>query len=926
MLKKGAYAALMEDSTEGEDEAKQFCDEDIDSILARRTQVIRRGPEEDKKVVEDQQQEEQADGVVKTDGSLFSKATFSLGESTSAEHDLEDPNFWDTWAKKANLDPTALAEEHALHDKHLIVEEPRRRKKVERPSNMMDNTSVDGDDDESKGRSSRKPASGPVMWTMAERSRLERGLMLYGFGAWEKKVQNFPRRSINDIKSAEHRLLSWCSDRMKESLKERKGANVDKKEKTPAKVSAENKRKSGVGREDSRILREDERIVEDIDKMVKCMQWDIPVLEDVEKMALDGCKESFKASEYELQVDPELGPYPYPGATTEKLLAHRSLIDECPRDYLDTLNKKKRNLLLRVQMIHFLRQEILVIDPHAVTEVWTRKAAITPNESPSGDSTPPLEEKSVIVDKYDPLYIAVRTKHEFPVSYHGSHHAQGAPEGSSIPTASVGSFNYDWWTEEQDRDLVVGSIKWGYQSYDQIRADPELCFSQWKWKLPITEKQAEKAATTSTTDVESGSPGPEDEDMKPWPSGSDLGVRIRRLIHIYKLQMREEEAPVVKVPVVRVESETSDKDHQWSKRDRAEFLKLVNYWGVPEETIVTTTANEAIRKTWLVIKRLPDSEEVQVNRRDWTDFKQTSGLNHKPDFAVEVFFQAFLKRLEELSSPEHPELESLERAGGILLWGSSRSRSDSTAMDVDNEGSESTSAANEANDREAELAAHLTTKDFAVSGTVPPKDWNGNQLDICEGIPADKAYRTLRRVCLLHSLRRSVLADPALDTKLERARRFVGLPDWWQGKDFDSALLVGVSKHGMGPLQQHRIITDPELPFRSEAERIFEEIGLSVNVDELEDKRKVIKKGDKKPETNPEDDMLDDVRDADLLSGDIILEDVIGWPRDIIRSRRIEHIVELVLSGGPSPTMVSGRHKRKSDGDELTASKKQRDH
>ena len=36
MLKKGAYGAVMDD----ENEADQFCEEDIDAILQRRTQVI----------------------------------------------------------------------------------------------------------------------------------------------------------------------------------------------------------------------------------------------------------------------------------------------------------------------------------------------------------------------------------------------------------------------------------------------------------------------------------------------------------------------------------------------------------------------------------------------------------------------------------------------------------------------------------------------------------------------------------------------------------------------------------------------------------------------------------------------------------------------------------------------------------------------
>ena len=79
LLKKGAYGAIMED----ENAADQFCEEDIDQILQRRTQVITL-ESEDK-------------------GSTFSKASFST-DDTRSDINIDDPNFWQKWAKKADLD------------------------------------------------------------------------------------------------------------------------------------------------------------------------------------------------------------------------------------------------------------------------------------------------------------------------------------------------------------------------------------------------------------------------------------------------------------------------------------------------------------------------------------------------------------------------------------------------------------------------------------------------------------------------------------------------------------------------------------------------------------------------------------------------------------------------------------------------------
>lgn len=56
-------------------------------------------------------------------GSTFAKASFN--SSTNREDiDIDDPNFWSKWAKKANIDT-----DMSRVDKELILLEPRNRKK-----------------------------------------------------------------------------------------------------------------------------------------------------------------------------------------------------------------------------------------------------------------------------------------------------------------------------------------------------------------------------------------------------------------------------------------------------------------------------------------------------------------------------------------------------------------------------------------------------------------------------------------------------------------------------------------------------------------------------------------------------------------------------------------------------------------------------
>ena len=79
LLKKGAYAAVMNEENEGD----KFSEEDIDTILQRRTQTVT------------------VQAGVK--GSTFAKASFNMS-SNREDIDVNDPNFWQMWAKKANVD------------------------------------------------------------------------------------------------------------------------------------------------------------------------------------------------------------------------------------------------------------------------------------------------------------------------------------------------------------------------------------------------------------------------------------------------------------------------------------------------------------------------------------------------------------------------------------------------------------------------------------------------------------------------------------------------------------------------------------------------------------------------------------------------------------------------------------------------------
>lgn len=124
LLKKGAYGAVMDEDNAGD----KFCEEDIEMILARRTQIIQMESEK---------------------GSTFSKASFAANDQRS-DIDIRDPDFWNKWAKKAEIDTTEKKE-----DEDLIVTEPRKRNIIKRyghddgPMEMSDmEVTPDSEEDE----------------------------------------------------------------------------------------------------------------------------------------------------------------------------------------------------------------------------------------------------------------------------------------------------------------------------------------------------------------------------------------------------------------------------------------------------------------------------------------------------------------------------------------------------------------------------------------------------------------------------------------------------------------------------------------------------------------------------------------------------------------------------------------------------------
>ncbi|XP_029435998.1 chromodomain-helicase-DNA-binding protein 8 isoform X2 [Rhinatrema bivittatum] len=185
LLRKGAYAAIMDE----DDEGSKFCEEDIDQILLRRTTTI---------TIESEGK-----------GSTFAKASFVASENRT-DISLDDPNFWQKWAKKADIDVDSINSKNTL-----VIDTPRVRKQTRhfstlRDDDMVEFSDLDSEDEERPRHRRHERHHG---YGRTDCFRVEKHLLVYGWGRWKDILSHgrFKRRmSERDVETICRAILVYC--------------------------------------------------------------------------------------------------------------------------------------------------------------------------------------------------------------------------------------------------------------------------------------------------------------------------------------------------------------------------------------------------------------------------------------------------------------------------------------------------------------------------------------------------------------------------------------------------------------------------------------------------------------------------------------------------------------------------------------------
>ncbi|KAM9458715.1 chromodomain-helicase-DNA-binding protein 8-like isoform 3-T9 [Salvelinus alpinus] len=565
LLKKGAYAAIMDE----EDEGSKFCEEDIDQILQRRATTI---------TIESEGK-----------GSTFSKASFVATENRT-DIALDDPEFWQKWAKRADIDFDSMNRKNTL-----VIDTPRVRKQTRQFATLRGEggeiSDPDSDDEyppansrqsRSARRSERHTGNG---YGRTDCFRVEKHLLVYGWGRWRDILSHARckrRLGERDVETICRVILVFC-------LLHYRGDENIKSFIWELITPPEN------GREPHTLLNHS--------------GLSIPVPRGRKGKRVKA-QSSFDVQKVEW---------------IRKYNPDSLLLDDSYRKHLKHQCNK---VLLRVRMLYYLRQE--VIGEHADSvlrgadardiDIWMPE--MEQLEVPSGwwDTE---ADRSLLVGVFKhgyEMYTTMRADDCLCFLERA-----GRPDDQAIDAeqhsadAELGDGgDDDKYSEDPEFKPALRHTKDLYEEADSLNMDDDICVE-------------DKAGPVKTKGPPSGQSG-----ACEWPTSSSLTARLRRLITAYQRSYRREQLKVeaaekgdrrrrrCEQASKLKEIARQERQQRWTRREECDFYRVVSTFGV-----------ERIKKE----ADAPEGEEAEL---EWARFRTFARLEKKTDESLSRYFRCFM--------------------------------------------------------------------------------------------------------------------------------------------------------------------------------------------------------------------------------------------------------------------------------------------
>jgi chromodomain-helicase-DNA-binding protein 7 len=753
LLRVGAYDLFSE---ENETSAQQFCEEDIDQILQRRTTTI---------------QHDTAQNV----SNPFSKASFSA--STSSNMDVNDPDFWDKLLPEAADQPDPL-----------LQTKPRERKAVRRFGDQLDFENLDEEDEnilDSLSESSSEEEEddeekGKRPWTKSERRRLQRGLLAFGFGRWAaiKEVAKLGRRTVEDIEWFACGFIMQC-DRALKQLAEAEARRCGEKTEAASAASPRPGRRAAAsgwtvvelisaisGRakvtEKPEVRGKDADATTEDTKAEDAAESDAAVKEEVKEEA----KEEVKKEPEEPELPPRAGTPPLPPDEEEITLAWEVEEVLTEAEFLEYVARNGKSYLQRLErLVH----TAIVLD-----EIVAAPAMLT-DSATLNQSVPPATWWMVPEDDVHLLT---------GIQEHGLGNYEAI---RSDPKLRFSTLTF----------TAVSTTRGG--KVEEKEAEEELE----KTGNSAKGKKAVAAAAAAAAAVAAAAAAAEEEELD-WPLARDMNKRFKQVLGCVARQLKQREAVAAKAAAKAAaeanrKAERKEREaakellqetkrikrlelaQEWSKREKGEFQRALLLLGEPSVDLHTDTA-PAVEGGIKTEAELEGGEMPAAEKR-WHQLREMSGkgLRRKTLRALDDHFQVFMKGCrvaiaEDAAATAKPPLKT-------------------PAPDAP--------AGGDANEEEGEIKPEAAVKaegggkaeeGAAAAGAEPKVEEQKNV--VLAGKPTGKgetvvplmvAKRVVERVALLNICRKHAgkgsepLGGQLAQALAKRASRNERLPGWWKG-------------------------------------------------------------------------------------------------------------------------------------------------
>lgn len=729
LLRKGAYGALMDDDNAGD----KFCEEDIDQILSRRTQVITIDNSDAK-------------------GSTFSKATFSASNNRE-DIDIDDPNFWEKWAKKANFDAELNEKEE------LIVHEPRRRTQTKRYGadgsliEISDFESSDEDEETismrtrgSRGRNTKSTTqqtskrnkrgkfsdlddddfiteANTGSWSKSECFKIEKGLLTYGWGRWEEIISkaNFKRDiSVEDCEDVARVILLYCLNSYKGDEKIRS------------------------------FIWELICPIEDPSKNLNESEISISTRGRKSKSAVIQPKRSVLEEMIDAKwiKDPK---YNFQDVLTEE-------------QYRRHLQRNSNRLLIRVKYLDYLKNEVFKDQQEKILSDCLSSEVELNSMQVEGDLPASWwdedADKSLLIgifkhghDKFnlirqDPCLCFLTICGPPTNSELNAEMNSVEDNNKSIDEEEDESRNQSGLCEESLRfvksldsealnmrdpaageilESLVDSISSDPTEGDSNNHDSSCLFDVNKNSINKTAAILTQANCISMLEDESLSNidksmdiETEKSDKLVFPSANELNQRFRRLITAHQRNSKKVELQMAQKARDELKKERTSKfeaaknereekkrsqAQRWSRREEADFFRAISSFGVEYDT--------------------------KLSKYDWNKFRSIGKLDKKLDETLDEYYKAFVKMCKKVTSK-----------------------------------------------------------------TATTNDDDKSSIKI-EPITEERAVKCLSRIEFLNKIREKIICHPEFDERIKQAQPSSDLPDWWICGQHDKDLLIAAAKIGL---------------------------------------------------------------------------------------------------------------------------------